>query len=341
MKKKLIIVFGAVLCMSLFGCSKKTEEPKTNVSEKTSTERNTETKNKTDAEKNEKSSDVQTNDKAGAEGLAKGIEAKDVKIADGITVKFSKFEVNSEYDSSATVIRLKDNGIAVEGEGAKAEGNVVTVSKEGTYVLSGKLTNGQIVVEAAKTDKVQLVLDGADVSCADGAPLCVKSADKTVLTLAEGSENVFTDGENGNEEWNACVFSKDDLAVNGSGTLTVNGNYNNGIGSKNDLEIISGTVNVTAVKNGLKGNDSVAVLTGDIHITAGKDGIKSDNETEAEKGYVYVEDADITVKAGDDGIQAVNAVVFLNGRYEVECEGKKTNCDGVDEIAENVAVVEK
>ena len=102
------------------------------------------------------------------------------------------------------------------------------------------------------------------------------------------------------------------------------------------MEIISGTVNVTAVKNGLKGNDSVAVLTGDIHITAGKDGIKSDNDTETGKGYVYIENASITGKVGDDGIQAVNAIVFSKGTYQVECEGKKTNCDGINEIAEDV-----
>ncbi len=327
MKKKLLIVFGVVLCMSLSGCAEKAQKPATDTDRKTGTEQNEDTEKKIDTGENEKT-DTET--------LAKEIKAKDVTIADGITVKFSKFEVNSEYDSSATVIRLKDNEIAVEGEGASTNGNVVTISKEGTYVISGKLTDGQIIVEAAKTDKIQLVLNGVDVTCTNGAPLCVKSADKTVLTLAEGSENIFTDAPHGNEEQNACVFSKDDLAVNGTGTLTVNGKYNNGIGSKNDLEIISGTVNVTAVKNGLKGNDSVAVLTGDIHITAGKDGIKSDNDTEAGKGYVYIENASITGKAGDDGIQAVSALVFSKGIYQVECEGKKTNCERVNKIAEEV-----
>lgn len=336
MKKKLFIVFGVILCMGLSGCAKKAEESATDTTRKTGTEQNTE--KKTDTGENEKTSDIKTDAKTDTETLSKEIKEKDVTIADGITVKFSKFEVNSEYDSSATVIRLKDNEITIEGDGAKANGNMVTVSKEGTYVISGKLTDGQIVVEAAKTDKIQLVLNGVDITYTNGAPLCVKSADKTVLTLAQGSENVFTDRMHGNEEQNACVFSKDDLAINGTGTLTVNGNYNNGIGSKNDLEIISGTVNVTAVKNGLKGNDSVAVLTGDIHITAGKDGIKSDNDTEAGKGYVYIENADITVKVGDDGIQAVNALVFSKGTYQVECEGKKTNCDGINKIAEEIII---
>ena len=314
MRKKLLTVFGVVLCMSLFGCDKKPEDSETNADVNT---------NNTNIQKEE---------------TKKGFEAKEVTIADGITVKFSKFEVASDYDSSAASITLKDNDIAITGEGAAANGNTVVISKEGTYLITGKLTDGQIVVEAAKTDKVQLVLDGVDVTCTNGAPLCVKSADKTVLTLAEGSKNVFTDGANGNEEQNACIFSKDDLAVNGTGTLTVNGNYNNGIGSKNDLEIISGTIKVTAVKNGLKGNDSVAVMTGTIELSVGKDGIKSDNDTETGKGYVYIENADITVKAGDDGIQAVNAIVFSKGSYKTDCEGKKTNCGGLEEISENVVI---
>lgn len=330
MRKKLFIVFSVVLCMSLFGCSKKSED----------SGRDTETKTDIQESKTQDSSDIKADAKEDTKLSTAEIKEKEVTVADGIIVKFSKFEVNSDYDSSAAVITLKDNDITIEGEGARADGNTVTISKEGTYVISGKLTDGQIVVQAAKTDKVQIVLDGVDVTCTSGAPLCVESADKTVLTLAEGSTNVFTDKAAGNEEQNACIFSRDDLAVNGTGTLTVNGNYNNGIGSKNDLEIISGTVNVTAVKNGLKGNDSVAVLTGTINITAGKDGIKSDNDTEVQKGYVYIENADITVKAGDDGIQAVSALVFSKGRYEVECEGKKTNCDGVDKITKDVVVEE-
>lgn len=313
MRKKLLTVFGVVLCMSLFGCDKKSENLETNEDVNTNIQE----------EKTEKNLEL---------------EAKEVTIADGITVKFSKFEVASDYDSSAVSITLKDNDIAIEGEGAAVNENTVVISKEGTYLISGKLTDGQIVVEAAKTDKVQLVLDGVDVTCTNGAPLCVESADKTVLTLAAGSTNVFTDGAAGNEAWNACIFSKDDLAINGTGMLTVNGNYNNGIGSKNDLEIISGTIKVTAVKNGLKGNDSVAVLTGTIEIRAGKDGIKSDNDTEAGKGYVYIENADITINAEDDGIQAVNAIVFSKGSYKADCEGKKTNCEGLEDISKDVVI---
>jgi len=331
MRKKLFIVFSVFFCICLFGCGKKSQDS------------SMDTEAKTDVQETGigNGSDIKADVEEDTGLSSAEIKEKEVTIANGITVKFSKFEVSSDYDSSSAVVILKDNDITVEGEGAKADGNTVTISKEGTYVISGKLSDGQIVVEAAKTDKVQLVLNGVDVACTTGAPLCVQSADKTVLTLAEGSTNVFTDGADGNEEQNACIFSKDDLAVNGTGTLTVNGNYNNGIGSKNDLEIISGTVNVTAVKNGLKGNDSVAVLTGTINVTAGKDGIKSDNDTEAGKGYVYIENADVTVKAGDDGIQAVSVLVFSKGRYQVECEGKKTNCDGVEEIAEDVAVEEK
>ena len=209
--------------------------------------------------------------------------------------------------------------------------------------IAEKFEDGKIVVNADKTEKVKLVLDNVDVACSEGAPLVVESADKTVLTLAEGSVNTFTDAtaSAGDASVNACICSKDDLAINGTGTLIVNGNVNNGIGSKNDLEIISGTIQVQAVKNGLKGNDSVSVLTGTIGITCGKDGIKSDNDTETGKGFVYIENAAVTVNAGDDGIQAVNAIVYKSGSYEVTCTGKKTNCDVLEDISETVKVTEK
>lgn len=271
------------------------------------------------------------------------LEAKEINVADGITVKFSEFEVDSSVDDSSIHITLEDDASQADHQNVTVEENIITISEAGTYVLKGSLSDGKIVVNADKTEKVKLVLDNVDVACSEGAPLVVESADKTVLTLAEGSVNTFTDATASADDAsvNACICSKDDLAINGTGTLIVNGNVNNGIGSKNDLEIISGTIQVQAVKNGLKGNDSVSVLTGTIGITCGKDGIKSDNDTETGKGFVYIENAAVTVNAGDDGIQAVNAIVYKSGSYEVTCTGKKTNCDVLEDISETVKVTEK
>lgn len=290
----------------------------------------------------EKKSDSNTIVSKGEDASSKTtvIEAKEVTVADGITAKFSDFEVTSDYDDTSTTITLGET-IEIDGEGAVAEGTNVIISKEGTYILSGSLEDGQIRVAADKTAKVQLVLNGVDITCTTDSPLYVETADGVVLTLASESENKFTDRDAYTGDGNACIYSKEDLAINGTGTLIVNGNFNNGIGSKNDLEIISGNIKVTALKNGLKGNDSVSVYTGTIDITAGKDAVKSDNEIDEGKGFVYIENADLTVNAQDDGIQAISAISYQGGTYTVSCVGKKTNCDVLENISSSVTVNEK
>lgn len=245
------------------------------------------------------------------------------------TASFSDYDLTSDYDeSTATKITLADDGIQIAGEGAAAEGSAVSITKAGTYIISGTLSDGQIIVEADKQagDKVQLVLNGVDITSKKGAPIYVISADKTLITLAEGSENSFTDAVS--SEATACIYSADDMTINGSGALNVNGTVNNGIGSKNDLKIVSGNINVTAASNGLKGNDSVLVRNGDIKIEAKKDGIKSDNETDADKGYIYIEGGSLTINAGDDGLQSVSALTITGGSTSIKADGKIINCDG-------------
>ena len=64
-------------------------------------------------------------------------------------------------------------------------------------------------------------------------------ADKVGIKLEEGSENLISDSQdyqvNDDENNpNAAIFSQEDLMINGTGTLTVLGNYNHGIVSKDD-----------------------------------------------------------------------------------------------------------
>lgn len=307
-RKHFTVMLTTAVCLALAGC---------NAQKTTTVENSSQTENKTSNTDTKEENKTDTS----------GIKEKEVKVTGAITAKFTSFEVTSSYnESSATKISLED-------------GKDVLIEKEGTYILSGTM-QGQIVVKAADTAKIQLVLDGVDVTCEEGAALYVEEADKVVLTLAEGSKNVFTDKSLPDEKINACICSRADLIINGTGSLEVNGNVNNGIGCKNDLEIISGNITVKAKKNGLKGNDSVSILTGTINVDAGKDAIKSDNEEDADKGYVYIENADLTLKAGDDGIQAIKAIVFKDGSYTAECAGKKTNCDTLEDVADAVTVTD-
>lgn len=234
-------------------------------------------------------------------------------------------------EQAATKIALNGSSITVSGSGATASGSTLTINAAGVYVLSGTLTNGQIVVNAGDSDKVQLVLDGVSITNKNNAPIYVKQADKVFLTLADGKKNSVTDGANytlakGEDEPNAAIFSKSDLTINGAGTLTVSANYNNGIASKDDLIIAGGTITVTAVNDALRGRDSVAIHNGDLIINATQgDGIQATNDQDAKKGWVSIDGGTVNITAAKDGIQAETVVQITNGTVTTKTGGGSTN----------------
>ncbi len=256
------------------------------------------------------------------------------------TSRYTNFDLRDTYDEdSATSIVFSDSEAAITGDGAAADGTKVTISAEGTYIISGSCSDGQIIVEVSDTEKVQLVLNGISLMCKTSAPIWVKSADKTSITLVEGTTNTMQDTAsytdvNTEGEPNACIFSKDDLTINGTGTLNVYANCNNGITSKDDLKIISGNITVTAENHGIRGNDSVTIKAGTISISCGNDGIKTSNTSKSDKGYIYIEGGTITIDCGDDALQAVTAIDVVGGSITVTAAGDTTNCEGTVNVAD-------
>lgn len=252
---------------------------------------------------------------------------------------FTNFDLRDSW-TAATEITFTDTAVTINGSGAVADGTVVTITAPGVYKLQGSCADGQVLVELDKAEKAQLVLAGLTLTCQSSAPLYVLSADKVSLTLAPDTVNTFADGNAYtaafDKQPNACICSRDDLVINGTGTLNVEGNFNNGIGSKNDLRIAGGNITVSAVKNALKGNDSVAIQNGVITLTAGKDAIKTDNEDKPGKGYVYIAGGDIRITAGDDAIQATQDVTVTGGAIAVTAAGKAVNSKGSQDVATGV-----
>ena len=166
-----------------------------------------------------------------AAGMAQIYSGKDLLDVSQMDFEYSKKDQDASYDaSSATTITLSgSSATASSNTGVKIDGSTVTITAEGTYVLSGTLTDGQIVVEATDADKVQLVLNGVTITNNDGPAIYVKQADKVFITLAANSKNVLEDGstytlEAGEDEPDAVIFSKDDLAINGTGSLSITAN---------------------------------------------------------------------------------------------------------------------
>ncbi len=190
---------------------------------------------------------------------------------------YTEEELSDSYEDYST-ITLKDGGSTSDNSSVTIEDDVITITEAGTYEISGTLTDGQIVVDTKDEEKVQLVLNGVDISNSTNSPIYIEKAkDYAMITLKEGSVNTLTDAEtyvlpestDGTtvEDLDSTIYSKADLVINGTGSLTVNANYNDGIKSKDSLLIANGDITVNAVHDAIYGKDALTVLDGDITIT--------------------------------------------------------------------------
>ena len=232
-----------------------------------------------------------------------------------VSVEFDDDDEDTGWDSStASDILLNGSEISFDGIGATVDASSITITSAGTYVVSGTLSDGQIIVDTEDAETVRLVLNGADITCSSSAPIYVLNAEKTVLILADGTENVVADGssyqieDTESDEPDAAVFSKDDLTINGSGSLTVNASYKDAIASKDKLKITGGIIAINSADDGIRGKDCIAVKNAVIAITAEGDGMKSTNDTDADKGFIYIESSKIEISAEADAIQAETCI---------------------------------
>lgn len=266
-------------------------------------------------------------------------------VSTGVTLSYDDMFTDRDLDvgyeeSDSVKISLSDDSTTVSSgssdnsstddtvDGVTVDGNVITITSGGTYIISGTLTEGQLVVDA-DDEKVQLVLDNADITCDTSAAIYVKSASKTFITLAEGSENILMNTAEfeaiDDNNIDAVIFSKDHLALNGSGTLTINSENGHGIVSKDDLKITGGTYNITAASHALSGKDSVRIAAGTFNLVCGKDGIHSENADDSSKGYVYIAGGEFTIDSTGDGIDASNIVQIDGGTFDITAGGGVEN----------------
>lgn len=253
----------------------------------------------------------------------------------------------SDDQSAAQVLaanKSPDTGDAAFNEAevkdVKLSGQTVTISAAGTYRLSGTLTGGQVVVTAPDA-AVKLILDGVDISNPGGAAIAVTDAKQVTVILADGSQNKLSDASSyaDGAEVNAALYSKADLTITGTGSLSVRGNGNDAIASSDGLDVQSGTITVDAVDDGIRGKDYLIISGGTVTVTAGGDGLKADNAEEADSGYVAIGGGSVKVTAKGDGIEAATDLVTTGGEVSVDAGGGSTASQGLK--AGVIAVLEK
>ncbi len=233
-----------------------------------------------------------------------------------VSEMFSNRDREGSYEDYVTVT-LADGASRADGAGVTVEGDVITVTGEGTYLFCGTLTNGQIVVNPGEEDKVQLVLAGADITCRGGAALYILEGDKIFLTMAPDTENrLASAGEFVQTDENTvdgAVFAKSDLTMNGTGSLAVDCEAGHGVVAKDDLKLTGGVYTVTAANKGFEANDSFRMADGDVTITAGADGVQVENEEDLSRGYVHIAGGSLTVNSTGDGVSATGVMRIMEG----------------------------
>ena len=243
---------------------------------------------------------------------------------------FSKRDYETSYDAgSSVIIRLNGSAADCNDKNVSVSGSDITITGKGTYLFSGFLENGRIVIDAKEDDKIHLVFDGISVTSADSAALYIKTADKVFVTLTEGSVNTlqnggsFTSAED--TKIDGTVFSKQDLTFNGNGTLTVVSPAGHGIVCKDDLVFTSGTYQITSAGHGLDVNDSVRITVAALSIAAGKDGIHTENTDDTTKGFFYMTSGTLHIDAEGDGISAVAYANICDGTLQITSGGGSEN----------------
>lgn len=251
--------------------------------------------------------------------------------------QFSDNDLDTGYDeSNSTQITLSSTSASVSGSGATADGSTVTITEEGTYIISGTISDGQIIVNADDSAKVKIVLNGVTMTNDDSACILALSADKVFVTLADGTENTLSDTgaeytqTDSDTSVDGVIYSKCDLTFNGSGTLTVNAGYKHGIVCNDDLVFTGGTYNITATGKGIKANDSIRIKNGTFNIDAQDDSIHTSNDEESGKGYIYICGGTFNLSSGDDGIHAATALLITGGDLTVTKSYEGLEGDSID-----------
>lgn len=258
----------------------------------------------------------------GSQNYTINSKSTDTTVASSITAQDTNVTHADDADNYKTEITGEFSITSTDGSTITQNDSVYTITQAGEYTVTGLLSEGQIVVNADDNAEITIVLNGTSITCSNGSPIYIKNADNVKIKSEENTYNCIVDARaesddnpdnSSSENGNAAIYAACDLKLVGKGALSVTGNYNNGIQSKDDISIKNVTIKVNAVNNAIKGNDEVAIESGEIIAISRKgDGIKTSNISLSskgkQKGNVIISGGNIDIYAACDGIDAAYGV---------------------------------
>ncbi len=258
----------------------------------------------------------------GSQNYTTNSKNTDTTITSSITAQDTNVTHADDADNYKTEITGEFSITSTDGSTITQNDSVYTITHADEYTVTGLLSEGQIVVNADDNAEITIVLNGTSITCSNGSPIYIKNADNVKIKSEENTYNCIVDARaeaddnsdnSSSENGNAAIYAACDLKLVGKGALSVTGNYNNGIQSKDDISIKNVTIKVNAVNNAIKGNDEVAIESGEIIAISRKgDGIKTSNSSLStkgkQKGNVIISGGNIDIYAACDGIDAAYGV---------------------------------
>lgn len=258
----------------------------------------------------------------GSQNYTTNSKNTDTTVTSSITAQDTNVTHADDADNYKTEITGEFSITSTDGSTITQNDSVYTITQAGEYTVTGLLSEGQIVVDADDNAEITIVLNGTSITCSNGSPIYIKNADNVKIKSEENTYNCIVDARteaydnsdnSSSENGNAAIYAACDLKLVGKGALSVTGNYNNGIQSKDDISIKNVTIKVNAVNNAIKGNDEVAIESGEIIAISRKgDGIKTSNSSLSTKGKqkenVIISGGNIDIYAACDGIDAAYGV---------------------------------
>lgn len=218
-------------------------------------------------------------------------------------------------------IHLSDNGITVENDSksvVSVNGNIVTISASGKYIVYGTINEGQILVNipdiTADAAAAEITLNNVSITNSTMPCIYTQSADKVKIT-AIGENNLTDNATAMRTDTPGCIYALTDLTVtkNSGGSLNITSSFNRGIDCNEDLNLNGGNININTDVDTLsdcdaiKARETVSVDGANITIDSSADGIKSS------KRNVEILSGNIEIKAGNDAVQAATSIDISGG----------------------------